>query len=98
DPGAGPVRGLVPHLERRQSLALGVRDRDTVDTRAARAVEHQVDQPADRGLLTLQMGFDRAVVAVADPAGDAVLLRGVPRPATKEHPLHSPGDAHVPRD
>ena len=57
-------------LEAVEAFDLGVLAFDVIDTSAARAVVDQVDEPADRRLVTLEVTFDRAAGSGPQRLGD----------------------------
>src|SRR4029079_7515258 len=72
---------------------------EALDLAPPRSTPAELDQPLDRGGLTLEHRLDRAVVAVRHPARDPGLLGGTANGVAKEHALHPPaGDDPASRD
>src|SRR5262245_18743556 len=67
-------------------------DVDPHDARARRSVVRPGDQRLDRAVLTLDLGLDRAVGAVAHPARHPEPLRLALHRAPVPHPLHPAND------
>src|SRR5258708_649146 len=73
----------VPLAPRRGPL-----DRHVLHVRAARPAAGPRDERIHRGALALDLGLERAVGAVPDPAADAEPPRLALHRAAKPHPLH----------
>ena len=91
DPRARPVRGLVPHLEAGRNhsdrnVPQPARPRPARSAGRAASLDHLLHG----GFLTLEMRLDRAVGAIADPAGHAE-LRGSAHASTRERTRPAPG-------
>lgn len=76
----------------RQDVEIDGLDVDVVDTGGDRAAAAGVDHRAHRIVVADDQGFDRAIHAVAHPAGEAEPLRGRDRPVAVAHALHAAAD------
>ena len=93
EPGGSPnCDRTSAHPEADLPFGSLLRDLETFDLRAPRAVTRELDQTLDRSLFALEHRLHRSVPAVAHPPRNAVLLCETPGRVPKEHPLHEPVD------
>jgi len=78
--------------EAAEALGLLLEHLHPLDLSAPRTLAAEVDQPPDRGLVSLEHRLHRPVPAVRRPSRDAVLLRQASRRVAEEHALHVPVD------
>src|SRR5829696_1755600 len=76
----------------RQDVEIDRLDVDVVDTRHGRTAAAGIDHLAHRVVVADDQHLDRAIDAVAHPAGQAKVVRGRDRPVAVAHALHPAGD------
>src|SRR2546422_5941523 len=94
-----PARRSAPRLARDDKVPLAPRlgplDRHVLHVRAARPAAGPGDDRVHRRALALDLGLDRAVGAVPDPAANAEPPRLALHRAAEPHALHAAADDQV---
>ena len=85
----------MPHFESAEPFGEGLIHFYVLDLRRRRALVELVYQGFHRRFVAFEMGFDRAVLGVADPAAHAELARLLPGPGAEENSLDAPGHPHA---
>jgi len=82
----------LANVERAQPFRRFVRHVEVRHGGAARPAAAPLDEPLDRTGVTLEDGFDRPVVAIPDPAGDAAHTRSFQKRKAKADTLDASVD------